>query len=128
MISRLKIKIIRLAIRWLRDLDDKELKREILTEAVKHLFLAISADDILKQNADGTWMFQGRPMLSNEVARLKEEAAFIRGMKLWYIIKQDIRYQISKKIWEEARCMDDILWGQLITWIWDVIQARIKKM
>ncbi len=120
--------IIKLVIRWIRNLDDKEAKREILTEAVKHLFLAISSDDILKQNADGTWMFQGRPMLSSEVARLKEEAAFIRGMKLWLVIKKDIRWQLSKKMFEEANVELDLVWGKLLLYLDDCIRTRISKM
>lgn len=120
--------IIKLAVKWLREIDDPDLKREILTEAVRKLYNAISADDILRQEKDGTWIFQGRPLTGVEVSQLKEEANYLKGMKLFYIIKQDLRHQIGKKIWEEAKCMDDILWGQLITWIWDVINTRIKKM
>ena len=120
--------IIKLAIRWLKTLNDEDLKREILTESVIRLYNVISADDILRQNQDGTWQFKGRILTGVEVAQLKEEANYLRGMKLWYIIKQDIHYQLGKKIWEEARVMDDILWGRLITWIWDVINTRINKM
>ncbi len=116
------------AIKYIKKIDDRERKKEILTEAVKYLYNVISADDILHQNPDGTWIFQGKPLTGVEVSNLKEEAAMINGMKLWYVIKQDIRFQIGKKIWEEAKVMDDILWGQLLTFLDDIIRTRIKKM
>ena len=116
------------AIKHIKEIDDRERKKEILSEAVKHLYNAISADDILHQNPDGTWMFLGKPLTGVEVSNLKEEAAMIRGMKLWFAIKQDIRFQIGKKIWEEAKVMDDILWGQLLVFLDDIIRNRINKM
>ncbi len=116
------------AIKYIKEIDDRERKKEILAEAVKYLYNAVSVDDILHQNPDGNWIFQGKPLTGIEVSNLKEEAAMIKGMKLWYVIKQDIRFQIGKKIWEDAKVVDDILWGQLITFLWDIINTRIKKM
>lgn len=120
--------IIKIVIRWLRELDDADLKRKILTEAVKHLYNAIGPDDILQQNSNGNWMFRGKPMTNTEADQLKEEAAFLRSMKLWTIIKYDIRYQLGKKMWEEAKVKDDLVWGQLTTFLWDIINTRINKM
>ena len=123
-----KLLIIRQAIKWLKEIDDSDLKREILTLAVKKLYNAISADDILRQQLDGTWLFQGKPLMGVEVAQLKEEANYLLGMRLWRVIKLDIRYQLGKKMWEEANCLDDILWGKLLTYLDDIIRTRLQKM
>src|SRR3990167_10560249 len=88
------------AIDYIKKIDDKKKKEELLKEAVKRLYNVVSKEDILRQNIDGTMTFKGKPLTGAEVSHLKEEAAMLRGMKLWYIIKQDIRYQIGKKIWE----------------------------
>ena len=120
--------IIKIAIKWLKEIDDRDKKREILTEAVKHLYNAISDEDILKQNPDGKWLFEGRPITSQEVINLKEEARVLSGMRIWKVLKLDIRYQLSRKMFEEARCEDDILWGQLTTFLWDIIQTRLKRL
>lgn len=120
--------LIKLFIKWLKDLNDEDLKREILTESVKKLYNAISADDILRQQQDGTWLFQGKPLTGVEVAQLREEATMLRGMKFWYVIKQDIRYQLGKKMFEEARVKEDLVWGQLLLFLDDIIRNRIKKM
>lgn len=128
MLTKLKLIVIRMAIGWLKEINDPDLKRAVLTEAVKHLYNAVGPDDILKQNSDGSWTFEGRPLLSTEVAKLMEEARQLRGMKLWRAIKLDVRYQLGKKMFEEAKVKDDILWGQLLTYLDDIIRTRIGKM
>jgi len=115
------------AIARIRQTDDPR-KHEILTEAVKRLFNAISADDILTEDAEGTWTFRGRPLTPPEVTQLKNEARAILGMKLWHVLKMDVSYQLSKKMFEEARTKEDFIWGQLTTWLFDVIHNRLRKM
>ena len=123
-----KLLIIRQAIKWLKEINDVDKKREILTLSVKHLYNAISADDILRQQPDGTWLFQGKPLTGVEVARLKEEANYLLGMRLWRVIKWDIRWQLAKKMFEEAKVKDDLIWGQLLIYLDDIIRTRLQKM
>ena len=115
------------AINHIKEINDLDKKREILTEAVKKLYNAINVDDILQQQKDG-WLFQGKPLTSVEVQQLREEANYISGMKLWRAIKLDIRWQLSKKMFEDARVQDDLVWGQLLKFLDDIIRQRIKKM
>src|SRR3990167_2032717 len=114
------------AINHIKEINDLDKKREILTEAVKKLYNAINVDDILQQQKDG-WLFQGKPLTSVEVQQLREEANYISGMKLWRAIKLDIRWQLSKKMFEDARVQDDLVWGQLLMFLDDIIRQRIKK-
>ena len=123
----LKRLVIKWAINQIRKMEDKELKREILTEAVKGLYGGISSEDILQQTPRG-WMFEGRPITSDEVENLKGEARTLLGMRIWKVLRLDIRYQLSKKMFEEARCLDDILWGQLLTFLDDIIRTRLRQM
>lgn len=121
-------KIIDWAIRKIKETDNKEAKQEILKLAVKNLYNSISEEDILHQNSDGNWVFRGRALTQAEIIRLKQEAVLLKGMRLWYALKQDIKYQLGKKMFEEAKCLDDILWGQLVTYLFDIIKTRIDKM
>lgn len=116
------------AIAHLRETGDEDKKRELLTMAVVKLYNAVGPDDILRQNEDGTWIFQGRPLTGAEVAQLKEEAAIIRGSRLWLALKRDIQYQLNKKMFEEANVSMDVVWGKLILWLDDCIRTRLKKM
>lgn len=128
MLKKFKLFIIRKAIDWLREIDDADLKRAILTESVKKLYNAISADDILKQNTDGSFMFKGRPLTQAETTQLREEAALLKRMRIWIVLRTDIKYQLGKKMFEEAKVKDDIVWGQLLTFLNDIIKTRLEKM
>lgn len=116
------------AIRHIREIDDADSKAFVLSEAVKHLYHAIGADDILHQEKNGIWLFRGKPLTSVEVSQLREEANYLRGMKLWHVIKLDIRYQLGKKMFEDARVKDDIVWGQLLTYLDDIVRTRLQNM
>ncbi len=115
------------AINHIRNIQDADKKAEILSEAVKKLYSCIGPDDILRQDG-GQWIFKGRPLQNIEVAQLREEAQALRTMKLWSVIRLDIKYQLGKKMFEEARCKDDLVWGQLTTFLNDIIQSRIKSL
>ena len=116
------------AINHIKNINDENRKRAILSEAVKKLYNAICAEDILKQMPDGKWLFQGKPLTDGEIVSLKEQATELRGMRLWQVIKMDIRYQLGKKMFEEAKVQDDILWGQLILYLDDIIRTRLNRM
>lgn len=115
------------AIQAIKDTNDIDKKAGILTLAVKKLYNAISADDILRQEGND-WVFMGKPLMGTEISNLKQEAAHLRSMKLWLVIKKDIRYQLSKKMFEEATVKEDLVWGKLLTFLDDIIRARIDRM
>lgn len=116
------------ALAHLKKSNDVAQKNALLTEAVKKLFNTIGPDDILRMNERGEWSFMGKPMTPADVQGLKEEAAILRGMRLWRVLKIDIRYHLNKKMYEESRITEDLLWGKLITWYDDVIRTRLQQL
>lgn len=66
--------------------------------------------------------------MPNEYANLRNEAIMFKQQKLWKVLRMDIKYNLGKKMFEEARCNEDILWGQLLTFLDDIIQTRIKQL
>lgn len=116
------------AIERIKGMQDEKGKQRILSEAVKRLYNSIGAEDILHQEPDGVWMFRGRPLTSTEMSELKQEAVLLSKMHIWNVIRMDIRYQLGKKMFEEAMVKDDVVWGQLLTFLNDVIQTRLKRM
>lgn len=117
------------ALEALKNTDDIDLKNELLTEAVKHLFNTIGPDDILHQDHETKlWMFQGKPMDQADIINLKEEAKILRSMKLWRVLKMDIKHQLNKKMYEESRITMDVVWGKLILWYDDCIRTRLQTL
>ena len=116
------------AIERIKSTQDEKSKQRILSEAVKRLYNSIGAEDILHQEPDGVWMFRGRALTSTEMSELKQEAVILSKMHIWNVIRMDIRYQLGKKMFEEALVKEDIVWGQLLTFLDDIIRTRLKRM
>lgn len=107
---------------------DERTKNMILTEAVKHLFNTVSADDILKENPDGTIRFEDKILTENYRKDLREQAKLLPELLLWKVLQADIKYQLNKKMFEEPLITQDVMWGKLLVFYNDVIQTRIKKL
>ena len=115
------------AIDAIKSSNDLGRKNKLLTEAVKRLFNTIDADDVLKITADG-WMFQDRKLSELETSELKQQAIQLTGMKLWRVLRMDIKYQLNKKMFEESNITTDLLWGKLMLFYDDIIRTRLRKI
>lgn len=115
------------AIKFIKKSNNETAKNEILTEAVKHLFNTISSEDILRFE-DGNYIFQGRPLLPDEMQQLKAEAKMWNASKLWKVIDKDVKFQLNRKLYNEANITTDILWGKLIAYYHDIISTRLNKL
>lgn len=115
------------AIRRIKKVNDEARKHEILTEAVKHLFNTISAEDILRKD-NGDVRFENRVLTPTEVNQIKAEARQLLGMKLWRVLKLDIKYQLNKKMFEEVTITADVLWGKLLLFYDDIIRTRLQTL
>lgn len=114
------------AIQFIKKTNNETAKNDILTEVVKKLFNTISSEDILRYE-DGEYIFQGRPLLPEELQQLKAEAEFFRKSKLWKVIDKDVKFQLNRKLYNEANITTDILWGKLILYYHDIINTRLSK-
>lgn len=116
------------SLRRIKARDDDAAKKAILAAAVAHLYNTITADDILRQLPNGQWMFRGRVLQTEEMAQLRDDAAILQRMKLWQVLRYDVRYQLSRKMFEEAKVPLDVVWGQLLTYLDDIMRTRLKKI
>ena len=76
----MKVFLTKLALRIIKKYANEETRREILTEAVEHLFYTISADDILKVNPDGTLQFEGKTLDASYRKDLREQVALLENL------------------------------------------------
>lgn len=100
---------------------------EILTQAVKHLYNTIGADDILKEE-NGTWLFENKP-LANEIKQIIiSEAQIFTKSKLWRILQDDIRYRANQMMFEKSKTEQDLIAGKLWLFTLDSINTRLKSL
>ena len=103
-------------------------KNVILTLAVRRLFNTISEDDILKQNSDSTWMFEGKPLTKGEINSLKMQAKDYIDSRLYKVISKDITYQANRKMFIDSQGEIDLTAGKLLLFYNDIVNTRLKNM
>jgi len=124
----MKVSLTKLALWIIKHCSNEETRIMVLNEAVKHLFYTVSLDDILKVNPDGTIQFEGKTMDSSYRKELREQANLLENLLLWKVINKDITYQLQKKMFNEAVINNDVVWGKLLTFLWDIIKQRISQL
>ena len=110
----------------LKGMEMKE-KHAILTMAVRRLFHAVTADDILREE-NGQWFFQSKAIPDAEMAQLKESASYFLDSKLWKILKADSDYQANKRMFNDSKDVYDMIAGKFILWTADVWKTRLNNM
>jgi hypothetical protein len=113
---------------WILKKADDKIRLEILTEVTKDLFYTISADDILKVNPDGTMQFEGKTLDVSYRKDLRAQAELLENMLLWKVLKRDVEYQLWKKTFYETSIQNDVVWGKLLTFLWDILKTRINQL
>lgn len=100
----------------------------ILTHAVKRLYNTISADDILKEVAGGTWMLEGKAMSDAQKKQLIAEARNFIDSSLWKLLQKDIKYQANRKMYLLGKTDIDLIAGKLWLYTLDAIKTRLTSM
>lgn len=115
------------AIEHVRNLNDVAKKREVLTLATKRLYNTISFEDILKQNEDGSWMAQGKPLTHLEVKALKSEAQSIQSTRLWKLLDSELKFHCNQRV-RAARTLEEVDVAKAIEFTFDILKTRLKQM
>lgn len=126
----IKHNLAKLALWFLKNTKycDEKTKNMILSEAVAHLFNTIKAEDILKENSDGTLRFENKTLPPEFRKDLKEQAKLLPNLLLWKVLMKDIEYQLNKKMFLEPLITQDVMWGKLLTYLKDIINTRVEKL
>ena len=102
-------------------------KDEVLTEAVKHLYNTIGADDILKEN-NGVWTFKGKTLSDAMKKLLIAEAQGFFKSKLWEVLQNDIKYKSNQLMFEKSKTEQDLIAGKLWLFTLDSFNTRLKSL
>lgn len=115
------------AVLYMSKIDAKE-KHKVLTVYVKKLFNTIGADDILKIDSTGQWMFMGKQLPEARVRNLVSQAKHFANSELWDILQSDIKYQANKKMFVLAENELHLATGKLWLYTLDVIRTRLNSI
>lgn len=115
------------AIDYIKEKEPDE-KHRILTLAVKKLFNTISADDILRRNADGSWQLQGKPITPQEVDAMRSEADAIINTRMWKILQLDLKYHANKAMFVESSNNADLTAGKVLLLLTHHVRTRLTEI
>jgi len=103
-------------------------KHRVLTLYVKKLYNTLSADDILKEDSTGQWMFMGKQLSEARARQLVSQAKQFLNSDLWEVLQSDIKYQANKKMFVLAENELHLATGKLWLYTLDVIKTRLTSM
>lgn len=103
-------------------------REKILTLAVKRLYNTIGYDDILKKGSGGEYLHQGKTLSKAQINVLIAEAAQLQNMTLWKVLKNDILYQVNKKMYLLSENQMHVATAKFWLYSFDVMNKRIEKL
>lgn len=105
----------------------KLLGEATLNEVVKNLFNVTSFEDVL-QYRGGSWQFMGKPMSDQQKSLLVAETQQFSQSYLWRVLKIGLKYETSKKMFEQSQTKEDLIAGKLMLWIINDIDRVITEV
>ncbi len=108
--------------------DKHEDKHKILTEAVKHLFNTIGADDILQENSKGEWRYGDKTLLPAQQKLLIAEAKVFLTTRLWKVLQDDVKHQLNKRMYTLSKNENDLIAGKIGLFVLDALRTRLNSL
>ena len=115
------------AIEAIKEKDTKD-KFRILSLATKHLFNTINEEDILKENVNGQWMFEGRILNKVQQELIKAETNQFINSTLWKVLEKDIKWQAGRKMFILAQNEVQVAAGKLWLYMLDAFKTRLQSI
>jgi len=105
----------------------KYIKRKLLNYLLKHLFNAITEDDILK--ISGNNVFIGNHLLPKQsIQSLVAEAEMFKNTELWKLLLNDGKREANKRMYEKSANYDDMYFGKAVLWIIDIFERKVDNI
>jgi len=105
----------------------KRLKQKIIYWLSRNL-LPIVNDEELMIFKNGKPFINNKELTQGEIANLRAEADILEKTRLWGIIVNDLNEKSRKKIYIEAKDINDLTVGKTILFTLDIQKEFIKKI
>ena len=94
---------------------------------LKHLFNAVTEDDILK--VDGRHLtFRGQPLSQVQVAELKSGAESLQRLHFWQLLTAELQHEANRMMFEKSKTVDDLLFGKAVLYTIEVMKKKINQI
>jgi hypothetical protein len=93
---------------------------------IKHLFKAITVDEVLTSNKYGLIYLNGEQITDEEARILHNEAIFLKEFRLWQILQSTIADHAKKRMFENSKSYEDMIAGKMALYNADIQNKIIE--
>lgn len=103
------------------------LQKRFINWLIKDLYNTIDKDDILRVEK-GVVYYKGKALDKDGIQILRENAETFKNSKIWRLLRNQVKYEANKKMFNESRVPADILFGKATLYALAIIEDKIKEL
>ncbi len=103
------------------------MRQRILNYLLKHLFNAITEDDVLVYRGDKFYV-GGMELPKTDVEDIVSGARGLKEMYVWQLLMKDLKNEANKRIYKNGVTMEDVNFGRATLWTVNVIEQKIENL
>ena len=96
-------------------------KNAIRNWLLRHLLNAVLPEDVVTTDKRGAVYLNGSILSEQEKKNILEEIKFIETTRIWKIYTESLKEQAQRRIFDNAKTIDDIFAGKMMLYNIDVI-------
>ncbi len=111
----------------IESIDNIDEKHRVLTLAVQRMFNVVSAEDILRQNPDGSWSYGNKILTGEQLTAIQHAMDSFSKGQLYKILKADLKHHATMNVAFKSKNEMDIIAGKVLLTYIDVVDKRLKS-
>lgn len=104
----------------------KRLRIRVLNLALKHLFKAVTLEDVIVIK-NGITYLDGKQLTKGDIVSLRSDAELLEESELYNLMKKHLRHQAHKKIYNDSVTTEDIVFGKAMLYNLSLMSNFLKK-
>jgi len=94
---------------------------------LKHLFNAITEEEILKHNGK-KFIVGGKELPEADYRDITSGARAMKEMYVWKMLSKEMKWNANKDIYQKSQTIDDVLFGKAVLYTLDVMEKKLDKL
>ena len=104
------------------------LRQKFINWFTKDLYNALTDDDILAFQPDGSIRYKNRKLSIEEIVELQESAERFSNSIIWKLLSDDAKYNANYTMYESSKDYGGMLFGKAMLYNLDIISKRMKQL
>jgi len=105
----------------------RKIKIRILNYLLRHLFNAITPDDVMVQMGENLIKNKNK-VNQGEIDVLREEAKYILKSRIWEELQNRVKLAANERMYNKSKNFDDMYFGKAILYSADVYEKILKNL